>query len=40
MRIIDLLKPNAIELNASVQTKDEAIDKLVSLHAQAGNLHT
>lgn len=39
MRIIDLLKPNAIELNASVQTKDEAIDKLVSLHAQAGNLN-
>ena len=39
MRIIDLLKPNAIELNASVQTKDEAIDKLVSLHTQAGNLN-
>lgn len=39
MRIIDLLKPNAIELNASVQTKDEAIEKLVSLHAQAGNLN-
>lgn len=39
MRIIDLLKPNAINLNASVQTKDEAIDKLVSLHAQAGNLN-
>ena len=39
MRIIDLLKPNAIDLNASVQTKDEAIDKLVSLHAQAGNLN-
>ena len=39
MRIIDLLKPNAIDLNASAQTKDEAIDKLVSLHAQAGNLN-
>lgn len=39
MRIIDLLKPNAIELNASVQTKDEAIEKLVSLHTQAGNLN-
>ena len=39
MRIIDLLKPNAIDLNVSVQTKDEAIDKLVSLHAQAGNLN-
>ena len=39
MRIIDLLKPNAIDLNASAQTKDEAINKLVSLHAQAGNLN-
>lgn len=39
MRIIDLLKPNAIDLNASVQTKDEAIDKLVSLHSKAGNLN-
>lgn len=39
MRIIDLLKADAIALNASVSTKDEAIDKLVALHAGAGNLN-
>ena len=38
MRIIDLLKSGAIELNTSVATKDEAIDKLVSLHDAVGNL--
>lgn len=38
MRIIDLLKAQSIELNASVSTKDEAIDKLISLHQGAGNL--
>lgn len=38
MRIIDLLKKEAIELNASVSTKAEAIDKLISLHQKAGNL--
>jgi PTS system fructose-specific IIC component len=39
MRIIDLLKADAIALNASVSTKDEAIDKMVALHAGAGNLN-
>ncbi len=39
MRIIDLLKVDAIALNASVSTKDEAIDKMVALHAGAGNLN-
>lgn len=38
MRIIDLLKSGAIELNTSVATKDEAIDKLVALHDAVGNL--
>lgn len=38
MRIIDLLKSDAIELNTSVATKDEAIDKLVALHDAVGNL--
>lgn len=38
MRIIDLLKADAIELNTSAATKSEAIDKLVSLHEAAGNL--
>lgn len=39
MRIIDLLKPVGIELNSSVSTKDEAIDRLVSLQEQSGNLN-
>lgn len=39
MRIIDLLKADAIALNASVSTKDEAIDKMVALHAGVGNLN-
>ena len=38
MRIIDLLKSGAIELNTSVATKEEAIDKLVALHDAVGNL--
>ncbi len=38
MRIIDLLKPEAIELNASVASKQAAIDRLIELHEQAGNL--
>jgi len=39
MRIIDLLKVDAIALNASVASKDEAIDKMVDLHSRAGNLN-
>jgi PTS system fructose-specific IIC component len=38
MKIIDLLKANAISLNESVATKEAAIDKLISLHESAGNL--
>ena len=38
MRIIDLLKKDAIELNTSVASKSDAIDKLVALHEKAGNL--
>lgn len=38
MRITDLLKSAAIELNSGVKTKQEAIDKLISLHEKAGNL--
>ncbi len=38
MRIIDLLKANAVELNVSVSAKNDAIDKLVLLHKRAGNL--
>ncbi len=38
MRIIDLLKADAIELNTSANSKSEAIDKLIALHEKAGNL--
>ena len=38
MKIIDLLKKDAIELNTSVESKSDAIDKLVALHEKAGNL--
>lgn len=38
MKIIDLLKKDAIELNTSVASKSDAIDKLVALHQKAGNL--
>ena len=38
MRITNLLKSNAIELNVSIATKDEAIDRLIALHEKAGNL--
>ena len=38
MRIIDLLKKDAISLNVSAASRDEAIEKLVALHEAAGNL--
>ena len=38
MKIIDLLKKDAIELNTSVASKSGAIDKLIALHEKAGNL--
>ena len=38
MKIIDLLKKDAIELNTSVASKSGAIDKLIALHEKAGNI--
>ena len=39
MRIVDLLKKEAIILNADqVKTKDEMLDTLVDLHVKAGNV--
>ncbi|MBR6408315.1 MAG: PTS sugar transporter subunit IIA [Clostridia bacterium] len=39
MRIIDLLKKDAILLNTAAASKQEAIDKLVALHDTVGNLN-
>lgn len=38
MRIIDLLKKDAICLNAAVTSKNQAIDSLIALQEKAGNL--
>lgn len=38
MRITDLLKKEGIELNGSVKTKAEAIDKMVELMVRTGNI--
>lgn len=38
MRIRDLIDTNAIKLNVSVATKQDAIDMLVSLHSRVGNI--
>lgn len=38
MKIIDLLKADAINLNVKVASKNDAIDRLVSLHDAVGNL--
>ena len=38
MRITDLLRKESIELNTSVNSKNEAIDKLVSLQIKGGNI--
>ena len=38
MRITDLLRKESIELNASVNSKSEAIDKLVDLQVKGGNI--
>ena len=38
MRIVDLLKKESIELNASPKTKSEAIDLLVELQVKSGNI--
>lgn len=38
MRIVDLLKPEAIKLNQAIADKSEAIEKLIELHASVGNI--
>ena len=38
MRITELLKKQSIALNADVKTKEQAIDRLISLHEAAGNI--
>ena len=38
MRITDLLKEEAIELNVKAASKEEVLERLVSLHEKAGNL--
>lgn len=38
MRIVDLLQKNSIELNVSVNSKSEAIDKLIALQNAGGNI--
>lgn len=38
MRIVDLLKKESIELNASPKSKREAIDLLVELQVKSGNI--
>ena len=39
MKITDLLKKNGIELNTSIETKEEAINKLVDLMNNTGSLN-
>ena len=38
MRIVDLLKPEAIRLNQSLADKPEAIERLIALHETVGNI--
>lgn len=38
MRIVDLLKPEAIRLNQSLADKPEAIERLIALHESVGNI--
>lgn len=38
MRVIDLLKKESIIPNAEITTKSEAIELLIKLHEEAGNL--
>ena len=38
MKIRDLLKPESIVINADVDSKDAAIQKLIDLHEAAGNI--
>lgn len=38
MRIVDLLKKDAVALNAKVSSKDEMLDLLIDLHEKVGNI--
>lgn len=38
MRIVDLLKPEAIRLHQTLADKSEAIERLIDLHASVGNI--
>lgn len=38
MRIVDLLKKDAVALNAKVSSKDEMLDQLIDLHEKVGNI--
>lgn len=38
MRIVDLLKKEAVVLNADVSTKDQILDLLIDLHSKVGNI--
>lgn len=38
MRIVDLLKKDAVVLNADVSSKEEMLDTLIDLHAKVGNI--
>ncbi len=38
MRIVDLLKKEAVVLNADVSTKDQMLDLLIDLHSKVGNI--
>ena len=38
MRIVDLLKKDAVILNAKVSTKEQMLDTLIDLHAKVGNI--
>ncbi len=38
MRIVDLLKKDAVVLNAQVSSKEEVLDLLIGLHEKAGNI--
>ena len=38
MKVIDLLKPNAIALNFNTDSKEALYDKLIDLQSKAGNI--
>lgn len=38
MRIVDLLKKDAVVLHADVSTKEQMLDLLIDLHSKVGNV--